>query len=110
MGFGISDAPANMTGRTTNNSVQVARATDNMGNNREQTTYGLVTQVQEDTIVVGTFANAAIDGQTGEDVVTAHNLTEGNTAYATVQKTRDIIPGGGLVDTVTTTTTTTTTE
>ena len=37
--------------------------------------------------------------------MTAHNLTESNTAYATVQKTRDIIPGGGLVDTVPTTTT-----
>ncbi|WP_419642946.1 hypothetical protein [Victivallis vadensis] len=87
-GFGVSGDKANATGRTTNNSVQVADMTDQHGNIVQQVTYQPVTEISEDSFLAqADFKNEAEAAQTGQEVVTGHNLTESNTAFATVQRT-----------------------
>lgn len=103
-GFGVDSEADNMTGRTTNNSVQTAYADNKFGTHVKQATYGLVTEITEDSFQVGEFENEAVEGQSGDEVTTGHNLTESNTAFATVQKTLSRIPGGGFKTTTTTTT------
>lgn len=101
-GFGVSGEKPEITGRTTNNSVQVADMTNRVGDIVKQATYQEVTEITEDSFLVTEFKNEAVRAQSGQEVVTGHNLTESNTAFATVQRTLRRIP--------TTTTTTTTTS
>ncbi len=91
-GFGVSGEDTSVTGRTTNNSVQVADKTNNVGDIVEQATYQPVTEITEDSFLVGEFVNQAERAQSGEEVVTAHNLTESNTGFSTVQRTIRKIP------------------
>ena len=101
-GFGVSGEKPEITGRTTNNSVQVADMTNRVGDIVKQATYQEVTEITEDSfLVTETFTNEAVRAQSGQEVVTGHNLAESNTGFATVQRTLRRIP--------TTTTTTTTT-
>ena len=87
-GFGVSGEDTSVTGRTTNNSVQVADKTNNVGDIVDQATYQPVTEITEDSFLVGeSFVNQAKRAQSGAEVVTAHNLTESNTGFATVQRT-----------------------
>lgn len=101
-GFGVSGEDRRITGRTTNNSVQVAELLDNMGEIVDMHTYQQKQEVTEDSFLGSAeFNNEAIAGQDGLEVVSGHNVTESNTAFTTVQKT--IVRGfGEPVTTITT--------
>ena len=92
-GFGVSGEKPEITGRTTNNSVQVADMTNRVGDIVKQATYMEVTEITEDSFLVReTFTNEVVRAQSGQEVVTGHNLTESNTGFATVQRTLRRIP------------------
>lgn len=100
-GFGVPGGDEFLTGRTTNNSVQTADKTDRYGTIREQATYGHVEEVTEDSFLATEedFTNEAVEGQSGKEVVTGHNMTESNTGFATVQRTLRRIPGASTTTT-----------
>jgi DNA/RNA endonuclease YhcR with UshA esterase domain len=88
MGFGCAT-----TGNISTNtaySVQQASKMDEQGRIDEETTYGGVQEVTEETYVdAGSFTNLATNGQTGNvstAVVTSHTLIESNTDYARASK------------------------
>lgn len=102
-GFGVPGSPDNVTGRSEQNSVQVAEAVDHMGTKRLQRTYGQETTITEDAILVSDFENEAIEGQDGDEVTSGHNLDRTNEGFATTQRTLRRIPGGGFEGAATTT-------
>ena len=82
MGFGIDSGIS----RQTNNSVNVAEKLNNNGDVVELHTFGGKKEVQEE-FYSSSFTNAAVNGQSGESVVSGHNLIESNADFAKEQKT-----------------------
>jgi hypothetical protein len=74
--------------RETSNSVQTAQKTDEVGSVVEMETFGGIETTTEE-IFSTTFANAAVNGQTGTPsaaVITEHSLIENNEDYARERK------------------------
>lgn len=86
-GFGVSGDKKNLTGRTTNNTAQVAELVNADGVIIDLHTHGAKTEITEDGFMSGEFTNEAIDGQSGDQVVSAHNITESNQDWTRVSKT-----------------------
>ena len=94
VGSGFGTGTVGVTARTTNNSVQVADKMSSEGVILESTSFGGTKEVTE-TVYTDSFVNEALNGQSGTDIVTAHNLTESNDNYATADKTtRSALPAG----------------
>jgi len=86
MGFGI-DTSGNIS-RNTNYNVNVAEKLSEVGNIDEMTAYGGAEETTLESYVdAASFANEATNSQSGDTVVTAHNLIESNTEYARQSKT-----------------------
>jgi hypothetical protein len=84
-GFGV-DA---QIGRTTTNTVQTAQKENELGEITAMESYGGLEEITEEDMGVTTFANAALNGQSGTTsagIVTEHTLTETNTDYNRVSK------------------------
>lgn len=82
-------APAGKLSHQTNNSVQVAEQINNKGEIIDMTTYGGKQEITEE-YYSATFTNAAVNGQTGSSVVSAHSLNQVATDYAKETKTTQV--------------------
>lgn len=92
-GFGVSGNNKNLTGRTTNNTAQVAELVNADGVIIDLHTHGAKTEITEDGFMSGEFVNEAVDGQSGMEVVNAHNVTESNTDWTRFSKTITKVKG-----------------
>lgn len=72
--------------RTTSNSVQTADKLNENGDILDTTSFGGTTEVTEETYT-DTFTNLAVNGQSGDDIVTSHEFNEVNNDYAKQTKT-----------------------
>ncbi len=72
--------------RTTSNSVQTADKLNENGDILDTTSFGGTTEVTEETYT-NTFTNLAVNGQSGDDIVTSHEFNEVNNDYAKQTKT-----------------------
>ena len=74
--------------RQTNHSVQVAEQIGPTGVILDMTTHGGASETTEEVYIdADSFENEAVNGQTGTEVVSAHNLIESNADYCRAQKT-----------------------
>lgn len=67
--------------RSTSASAQVADKMDEEGTIIDSTSHGATREVTEETYT-DAFVNEALNGQTGTDIVTAHDYNEVNDDYA----------------------------
>ena len=90
-GFGISSPAAgrNVISRSRSYSAQTSDLTDKEGRIIEQVTHGAVMEEQEEYYCddPAAFENQAVDGQSGDSVVTAMTLTEQAADWAKVSVT-----------------------
>lgn len=95
-GFGVSHTDEkNYTSRSTNYSVQTADKTDSNGTIVEQVTHGGVKEVQEEFYCddAAAFENPAVNGQSGETVVTSAQITESSADFCKASVTkRTLLP------------------
>jgi hypothetical protein len=82
MAFGIDTGIS----RNTNNTVQVAEKLTAKGVIEDMHTHGGAAETTEE-IYADSISNAALNGQSGTSVVTAHGLNETNVDYARATKT-----------------------
>jgi hypothetical protein len=67
--------------RTTSATAQVADKMDENGKIVDSTSHGATFEITEETYT-DTFTNSATNGQTGTDIITAHDYNEVNDDYA----------------------------
>lgn len=98
-GFGVSNPEEgkNITSRSTSYSVQTADKTDSNGTIIDQVTHGGTKEVQEEYYCdnAAEFVNPAVNGQSGETVITGATVTESAADFAKVSVTkRTLLPEG----------------
>ena len=91
-----------------NNSVNVGERLNGNGDVADMRTFGGKVETTEEVYIdAGSFANLAVNGQSGTSgIVSSHNLIESNTDFCKSQKTTLAALAAATTTTTTTTTTT----